>query len=238
VHDARFRGKWARMARRHAAEKARGGLPGRERAASGVQMKAPAPLHVPSTIPPPPFTREVEVGAHEWWLGEHIQLASRIQGVDQQLAGLPDDAATAAAVTVVRSALDILVETRDALYDVYCDAADRRMRPMASPAGPLATYIGGLYLFAEQAVTSLVHLVTGLKAGRPEWGEARRGFADAALGFERTSGPVLDEIERDLFLLPIDFASPVEPLRNARKDAQAMFRAAARLEACIGRLFG
>jgi hypothetical protein len=225
------------MARRRAAEKAGRGLPNRERAESGVEVKAP-PLYVPSTIPPPPFTHEADIGAHEWWLGGHIQLASRVHSLEQQLDGLPADPATDAAVTVVRSALDPIAEVRDALYEVYCDAADLRMRPMASPGSPLTEYIGALYLFAERAVSALVLLVAGLKAGQPDWAGARRGFADAALGFERAAAPVLDDIERELFLLPIDVASPVEPLRNARKDAHAMFRSAARLEACIGRLFG
>jgi hypothetical protein len=225
------------MGRRQAANVVARSVPERDRPASGVEVKARGP-HVPSTIPPPPFTHEVEVGAHEWWLGEHIQLASRIHSLDQLLEAAPSDAASAAAVTVVRAALHQVSEVRDALYDVYCDAADSRMLPMAAQDGFLACYIAALYDFAEHGVAALVLLVTGLKSGRPDWGEARRRFADAALAFERASSPVLDEIERELFLLPIDVTSPIEPLRNARKDAQAMFRSAAQLDACIGRLFG
>src|SRR5580692_1139179 len=96
----------------------------------------------PSTLPPPPFENEVAVRALEWWIDAHMALASELLWLQQ----LPDVPAEGDLHRQTISTLAARVEAvRDALYELYCDAADDRMAPLLGPEAALERYVRDCY---------------------------------------------------------------------------------------------
>src|SRR5438445_10326654 len=100
--------------------------------------------HAPSTLPPAPFSQEVEVSGHEWWLESHMNAASNILCLAQMVDSVMDTA-DVLAVDRVRALAERLSEVRDSVYELYCDAADPRMRGRSTPDGALTEYITRFY---------------------------------------------------------------------------------------------
>src|SRR5262249_5226454 len=108
----------------------------------------------PSTLPPPPFQNEAEVAGNEWWLELHMELAANLLCLRQRVDPVPPSfpSPTPAALTRVGAVSEALAKVRDALYEVYCAAADPRMRASTASDAPLAAYVAGLYRFCGQVV--------------------------------------------------------------------------------------
>lgn len=191
------------------------------RAESHIRFKAPARRsearesatpRAPSTLPPPPFLSEAEVAGSEWWLESHMNLAGKLLCLEQVMDAVPAQSAAR-----VRGVLEDLSEVRDALYEVYCDAADPRMRAWTAEDAPFATYIIGLYAWCDGVADA--HIVLARKPELAASGEA---------GETATAAPLFDDgaaqkITDALHSLDIDQTSPVEPLRNVFKDIEEMF---------------
>jgi hypothetical protein len=173
--------------------------------------------HAPSTLPPAPFTNEADVAGHEWWLESHMGVAANILCFEQSLAGDDEHGKLGALAAKVG-------EVRDALYELYCDAADPRMEAIAVSQGTLAMYIASLYTWCDRVVDAL--LVQSIDVRRSALDlSAARDVVDARLFEDETQRSLRQAIAN----VDADFASPFEPLRNLPKDLEQMFAAAAAL---------
>jgi len=183
----------------------------------------------PSTLPPAPFEREADVSGHEWWLDAHMTAASNILCLEQ-LVDVVMDTADVLAVDRARALIARLGDVRDALYELYCDAADPRMHGRSTPDGALTRYITKLYAWCEDVNDKLAIVTTGMRTGVADWRAlAPAHDAEPSLFAEDTRRSVRDSIHQ----LGVDFASHVEPLRNLPKDVEQMFFSAIQLRAEI-----
>jgi hypothetical protein len=169
------------------------------------------------------------VPALEWWLDAHMALASQLLWLRQMLDAVPSPGAHAEAVNQL---IDCTENVRDALYELYCDAADDRMSRLVGRGAALELHVRGSYAWCVRVVGLLATLTNGLRTpAGPDWGTAKRGFRQAS---ERYPGP--PESLRDVVRsLPIDFASPIEPLRNLPQDLEQLFGAMGELHAGLGK---
>lgn len=157
-----------------------------------------------STLPPPPFEREIDVAGLEWWLEAHMSLAGSLLCVEQILEPASDNFERALAASLER--------IRDALYELYCDAADPRLHNVATTGGALAEQLRPIYRACEE--------LAALTLDR-----------DAAVARERVAGLEGASVTDDwLSALAIDEATPLEPLRRLRRDLAALRSA---LDLCV-----
>jgi hypothetical protein len=181
-----------------------------------------APL--PSTLPPPPFARETDVGGIEWWLDAHMHAVSSLLCLEQTLTTRTEQDAP------VEDALDALGGVRDALYALYCDAGDPRLAPLVQSSGVLHGYVRAIYAWLRR-------VLDGLRAqarGAPTFATKRLQQAERTLVAATTTAG--DELDAAIASLPIDDASPVDPLRNLRADVAEAFTACAWARATVRRL--
>jgi len=213
--------------------------PAPSRSASHTRFKSPIQraepptspgVHAPSTLPPPPFESEAEVQGLEWWLGAHMHLASDLLCLEQLVEGFAEGGAHP---ETLRRLTAQAGEVRDALYELYCDAADPRMASVVASGGALEQHVRGRYAWCTRIVAVLTAIADGLRKGGPDWGTIKAGFRDAA---ECYAGPsdVLRDAVRGLL---VDFASPVEPLRNLPQDLEQLFGSAERLHETLASRF-
>jgi hypothetical protein len=179
----------------------------------------------PSTLPPPPFESEAEVRGLEWWLGAHMNLAAALLWLEQQHGdGVepPSSRRTDVHVEAVRGMVAQAAAVRDALYELYCDAADPRLESIVSHSGALEMRVRVSYLWCERVVALLGQLSAELRAGTgPDWGEAKATYWEIANLYP---GPA-DALRAAVKGLGIDFASPVEPLRGLPHDLEQLLTA-------------
>lgn len=201
------------------------------RIASHTRFKSPiqraepptAPgVHAPSTLPPPPFESEAEVQGLEWWLDTHMHLASDLLCLEQLVEGLAGGGAPS---ETLRRLTAQAGEVRDALYELYCDAADPRMAPVVEPGAALEQDVRRRYAWCTRIVAVLTAIADGLRRGGPDWGAIKAGFRDAAERYAGASDVLRDAVKG----LLVDFTSPVEPLRNLPQDLEQLFGSAERL---------
>jgi len=184
----------------------------------------------PSTLPPPPFQNEIEVPENEWWLELHMELAGNLLCLEQSVDSVRYTESTRATLVRVQTIAEEAGRLRDSLYDLYCDAADPRMKPWTATGTALASYVDGLYRWCGAVVTAHVALTSSLRT------EQRVTSIDALQlreALERV-GPLLDEaageaIPESLRALGIDETNPIEPLRNLYKNLEELFFVAASL---------
>jgi len=186
----------------------------------------------PSTLPPPPFETEVAVRALEWWIDAHMALASELLWL-QQLLDAPTEGdlhrQTVGALTARVEAV------RDALYELYCDAADDRMAPLLGPEAALERYVRDCYAWCARVVGLLASVMGGLRSeGGPDWAGAKAEFRLAAAQYLVLSPLDLAAARA----LSIDFGSPVEPLRNLPEDLDRLVAAVRELHATLEKRFG
>ena len=176
----------------------------------------------PSTLPPPPFQNEAEVAGVEWWLDAHMSLVSSMSLLEQLLEGVE-----------LHGATDVekdLSELRDALYELYCDAADPRMVAATTESSPLTRYIRGLYASCEAVLGGFIVVAAGARAKKPvDWAPLR----EQAHHLADTGAD--DPIRASLAPLQIDARSPTEPLRNLPKDLASTYAAARTLAERLSR---
>jgi hypothetical protein len=178
----------------------------------------------PSTLPPPPFQNEAEVAGVEWWLDAHMSLVSSLSLLEQLLEGAKAEVAGG------RGLANDLSELRDALYELYCDAADERMRSVTTESSPFTRYVRQLYASCEAVVGAFIMVAAAARAGKTvEWApleEHAHHLADAG---------AVDAIRAVLSPLSIDARNPVEPLRNLPKDLASTYAAARTLAERLSR---
>jgi len=185
----------------------------------------------PSTLPPPPFERETAVVGLEWWLDAHMGLASGLLWVGQLLETVPEGDAHAETVRRLAAHTEAV---RDALYELYCDAADDRIAPLMGRGTPLEQHVRGSYGWCVRVVGLLATVTNGLRAeSRPDWVIAKGEFRAATQHYPAVPPQLRDAIRA----LPIDFSSPTEPLRNLPQDLDQLITAAEELQAMLGKRF-
>jgi hypothetical protein len=182
-------------------------------------------------LPPQPFWNETSVAGLEWWLDAHMALASGLLWVGQLLDTVL--AADAHGDTVGR----LVAHTdsvRDALYELYCDAADGRISTLLGRGAALEHYVRGSYAWCTPVVGLLATVTSGLRAeGGPDWAVAKAEFRASGAHY-----PVVPPTLHDmLHELPIDFTSPTEPLRNLPLDVEHLVTAMAELHGMLATHF-
>lgn len=155
-----------------------------------------------STLPPPPFENETDVASLEWWLEAHMSLAGGQLCVEQAL-----DARDASATAVSLS----LESLRDALYEMYCDAADPRLHALASIEAALGRYVRTIYIVIEGVVSFMLDAASV----HPDRKARASQLADAI-----SLLPELDDAW--VAKLEIDATNPLEPLRHLSRDVAAL----------------
>ena len=107
----------------------------------------------------------------------------------------------------------------------------------AGAGGPLEGRVRATYVFCTRVVSLLAAISTGRRVpgdAGPDWSAAREGFRAAAALYE----PASDVLRAAVLGLPIDFKSPVEPLRRLPQDVEQLFSAADDLHGALARRFG
>jgi hypothetical protein len=160
-----------------------------------------------------------------------MALASQLLWLEQLLDTVPAGGALA---ETVRQLVVSTEGMRDALYELYCDAADERMAPMMGRGAALERYVRGSYAWCVLVVGLLAMVTNGLRwpAG-PDWSAAKRGYRHAMDHYQ----PGDDALRAAVAALPIERSSPVEPLRNLGQDLEQLFAAGAELQKALGSRF-
>lgn len=194
------------------------------------QDEGPDGAPAPSTLPPPPFEHETLVQGLEWWLDAHMGLASGLAWLDQLL----DGGATGAMAATVRGLAAQAEAVRDALYELYCDAADDRLRDWTAPGAPFEAQVRGSYAWCASVVTLLGAITNGLRSDTgPDWTAAKALFRDVEHKYTRPSPALKDAVGA----LNLDTASPVEPLRNLPRDLGRLFMESQALQGALAARF-
>lgn len=193
-----------------------------------VKVREHGDAGLASTLPPPPFTSEAQVHELEWWLDAHMQLASELLLVEQLAEAVRDPAGD-----TVRRLLESIGAVRDALYELYCDAADERLAKLARGEGALASHVRDSYVWCARVAGMLATITNGLRASRPDWNAVKTIFRAADATYPAPAGNLRAAIAK----LPVDRGSPVEPLRHLEGDLEALFATAERLRASLARRF-
>jgi hypothetical protein len=167
----------------------------------------------------------------EWWLDAHMGLASGLLWVGQLLDTVPEGDAHAETVRRLAAHTEAV---RDALYELYCDAADDRIVPRLGRGTPLEDHVRGSYGWCVRVVGLLASVTNGLRAeSRPDWAIAKAEF----LASTRSYPAVHPSLREAVGALPIDFSSPIEPLRNLPHDLDQLIAATEELQAMLGKRF-
>jgi hypothetical protein len=166
-----------------------------------------------------------------------MNLASSLLWLEQhhgEGAEPPSSHRTDGHLDALRGMVTQAAAVRDALYELYCDAADSRVEKLTTRGGVLEVYVRASYQWSDGIVALLGRLSADLRAGTvPDWSEARatvRGLA----GLYPGSG---DDVKTAVKTLGIDFASPVEPLRGLSHDIDQLLTGMDDLHATLAKRF-
>jgi hypothetical protein len=190
--------------------------------------------HAPSTLPPPPFESEAEVPALEWWLTAHMGLASELLWLEQLLEGTAEGGPH---LGTMQRLVSYVEAVRDALYEVYCDAADERLMPLVAGGAPLESFVRLSYSWCKSVVGVLAAITYDLRARGEaglDWPAAKAGFREAEALVPKPSAGMRDAVRA----LSIDFTSPIEPLRNLPQDMEQLFASIETLHSTLAKRFG
>jgi hypothetical protein len=196
----------------------------------------------PSTLPPPPFDNEASVEGLEWWLDAHMGLASELVWLEQLRdaggEGPPSSGMREGHIETLRGLAEQTSAVRDALYELYCDAADPRLRAVLAPGAPgaaLEQHVRRSYVWCSRVVALLGRITTALRAPEgPDWNVAKSEFRESARHYP-TEG---EAVRRAIESLDIDYSSPVEPLRRLPRDLEQLLDASAVLHWTLAKRFG
>jgi hypothetical protein len=184
----------------------------------------------PNTQPPPPFGHETLVQGLEWWLDAHMGLASGLAWLDQLL----DGGAPGAFAATVRGLAAQAEGVRDALYELYCDAADERLAAWTAPGAPFEAQVRASYVWCASVVTLLGAITNGLRTeGGPDWSAAKSLFRDVERKYVRPS----QTLREAMSALQLDTNNPTEPLRNLPQDLGRLFMESMALQGALAARF-
>jgi hypothetical protein len=178
----------------------------------------------------------VEVPGLEWWLAAHMGLASELLWLEQLLDAIPEGGAH---VETMRRLVGHAEAVRDALYELYCDAADQRVARLLGqgPEATLEERVRLSYAWCTSVVGVLATVTNGLRAradAGPDWAAAKAAFRHAQGLYREPSSELRDAVRA----LPIDFVSPIEPLRNLPQDLNQLFSSVEELHTTLAKRFG
>jgi len=186
-----------------------------------------------STLPPPPFESETAMEGLGVWLDTHMSLASQLLWLEQQVEsgdGPPSSGQREGHLPPIRGLVAAAAAVRDALYELYCDAADPRLAPLVQPGAPLEAHVRKTYGWCALVVALLAKVATDLRTSSgPDWNAAKADVRAAERQYPGTGHNARAAVDA----LAIDFKSPVEPLRSLPGDLDALVRAAAELQAAL-----
>jgi hypothetical protein len=161
-------------------------------------------------------------------------LASELLWLEQLLEGVAD---AGPHLGTIQRLVSYVEAVRDALYELYCDAADERLMPLLAGEAPLESLVRLSYAWCKSVVGLLAAITYDLR-GRGEagldWPAAKAGFREAEALLPKPSAGVRDAVRG----LPIDFASPIEPLRNLPQDLEQLFASIEALHSTLAKRFG
>jgi hypothetical protein len=186
----------------------------------------------PSTLPPPPFQSEAAVVGLEWWLDAHMALAAELLCLEQLVDAMPEAGAHGETIRRLTANAEAV---RDALYELYCDAADDRMAPLLGRGAALEMHVRGSYAWCARVVGLLATVTNGLRdeAGQ-DWAAVKAGYRESV---DRFVAPP-EALREGARALPIDFTSPIEPLRNLPQDLEQLFASMLELQTTLTKRFG
>jgi hypothetical protein len=223
-----------------------GGDAGEARTSSHVRFKSPAPAvdpQKPSTLPPPPFDSEAQVPEIEWWLDAHMGLAADLLCIEQLLEAVggrsvppsrPGESRGNGHVDTVRHLAAHVEAVRDALYELYCDAADERVASVFASGAPIEQHVRASYSWCASVVALLLGLTNGLRSSEgTDWASVKATYRTT----EGRFAPPSESLREAISSLSVDYASPIEPLRNLPQHLDDLFTAAAALRETLAKRF-
>jgi hypothetical protein len=191
------------------------------------RIEPDTPRSIPSTLPPPPFASETHVEGLEWWLDSHVEFASGLLCLRQLLESVPEGTDAGRSV---RSMSAVLETIRDALYELYCDAADERLDALLGPGREMDQVVRASYAWCAETLEAMNASAGVLREGTKVDREAiSRVFRHVAARPLPSIQPLLAAIRT----LQIDFSSPVEPLRLLERDIEVLHSSTAELSSYI-----
>jgi hypothetical protein len=207
------------------------------RTSSHTRFKSPvrraSGTYHPPTLPPPPFSSEAQVAGLEWWLDAHMGLAAELLCVEQVLEGA--SSRPNGHVDTVKRLVAHVEAVRDALYELYCDAADDRVASLVAKGAPLEQSVRASYSWCAAVVALLAELTGGLRsAGGPDWTAVKASYRATESRYPAAAASLREAVAS----LSLDYASPVEPLRHLPQHVDELFGAAATLRETLAKRFG
>jgi hypothetical protein len=143
-----------------------------------------------------------------------MNLASSLLWLEQQYgdhAEPPSSHRTEVHSEAMRALVEKAAAVRDALYELYCDAADGRLAPMVSTGGVLETHVRAAYKWCEQTVGLVTGIGSSLReADGPDWTAAKNAYRQTVAIYPGSGWAARKAAES----LGVDFSSPIEPLRG------------------------
>jgi hypothetical protein len=143
-----------------------------------------------------------------------MNLASSLVWLEQQYGDHfepPSSHRTEVHVEAVRTLAAQAAAVRDALYELYCDAADKRLLPMVTSGGVLETHVRAAYKWCEHAVALVTSVGSSLRdAEGPDWGAVKTAYRETVAMYPGSGW----EARKAADTIGVDFSSPIEPLRG------------------------
>ena len=208
------------------------------RTSSHTRFKSPvrraSGSYQPPTLPPPPFSSEAQVAGLEWWLDAHMGLAAELLCVEQLLDGVASRP-NGGHVDTVKRLVAHVEAVRDALYELYCDAADDRTASIVAKGAPLEQAVRASYSWCAAVVALLAELTGGLRsAGGPDWTAVKTSYRATDGRYPAPAASLREAVAS----LSLDYASPIEPLRHLPPHVDELFGATATLRETLAKRFG
>jgi hypothetical protein len=162
-----------------------------------------------------------------------MALAADLLCLGQALEVLPEARATHA--DALRQLSAHVAEVRDALYELYCDAAHPRTGDLPGFLGGLEPHVRQGYAWCGAVVALFVQIAAQLRAeSELDWEAAKASYRAAVEKLPRFALGLRTAV----YDFGIDFTSPVEPLRNLTVNLDQFAGAVDALDDALAKRFG
>jgi hypothetical protein len=160
-------------------------------------------------------------------------LASDLLCLGQALDVLPEGRATHA--DALRQLSAHVAEVRDALYELYCDAAHPRTSDLHGFLGSLEPHVRQAYAWCGAVVALFLQVAAQLRAESAlDWEAAKAAYRAAVEKLPRFALGLREAV----YGFGIDFTSPVEPLRNLTTNLDQFAGTVDALDEALAKRFG
>jgi hypothetical protein len=192
--------------------------------------------NVASSIPPAPLARHSDLSTVEWWLQSQVNVASNLHCLEQMLAAMRKTPSEA--IVLLKTPVGPLNELRDALFEVYCDVGDPRVKDVLGEPNLLNEYVRALYELCDSTLEALTNFAAEVQNGTPDSERVRSDLARGAATFASAAstpfGPMLEALRS--FAIdptdpkdPKDSTDPTPPLQHVVQHIGQMVSAATHL---------